>query len=139
MQPEFTRRGSIPVTTPAVPFRAQRPVVLVVSTDPDLRQASARALERDGYTVITAAHGGHAVLACLRAGHVDVLAADLSMDDLSGPALAARLRRFCPGISAVYFGNAGTAECAGILVRPFTREDLLTAVALATAVTASAS
>ena len=139
MQPEFTWRGTIPVSNPSVPFRAQRPVVLVVSTDPDLREASARALERDGYAVITAAHGGHAVLACLRAGHVDVLAADLSMEDLSGPALATRLRRFCPGISTVYFGKSGTAECAGILVRPFTRDDLLAAVALATTVTASAS
>lgn len=139
MQPEFTWRGTIPVSNPSVPFRAQRPVVLVVSTDPDLREASARALERDGYGVITAAHGGHAVLACLRAGHVDVLAADLSMEDLSGPALATRLRRICPGISTVYFGKSGTAECAGILVRPFTRDDLLAAVALATTVTASAS
>jgi CheY-like chemotaxis protein len=139
MQPDFTWRGNIPVSNPSLPFRAQRPVILVVSTDPDLRDASARALEREGYTVITAAHGGHAVLACLRAGHVDVLAADLSMEDLSGPALAARLRRFCPEMSTVYFGRTGTPECAGILVRPFTRDDLIAAVALATTITASAS
>ena len=139
MQPEVSRRGEVSSANRSVPFRAQGPVVLVVSTDPDLRQASARALEREGYTVITAAHGGHAVLACLRAGRVDVLAADLSMEDLSGPALAVRLRRFCPGISTVYFGKAGTVECAGILVRPFTRDDLLAAVALATTPTASAS
>jgi CheY-like chemotaxis protein len=138
MQPEFTGRGPIPVSNPSVPFRAQSPVVLVVSTDHDLREASARALEREGYTVITAAHGGHAVLACLRAGHVDVLAADLSMDDLSGPALAARLRRFCPGMSTVYFGQSGTAECAGILVRPFTRDDLLAAIAASIASAISA-
>ena len=138
MQPEFTWRGAIPV--PSVPFRTRRPVVLVVSTDAELREASARALDREGYTVITAAHGGHAVLACLRAGHVDVLAADLSMEDLSGPALAARLRRFCPGISTVYFGKSGTPECQGVLVRPFTRDDLLGAVALATTpLTVSAS
>ena len=139
MQPEFSRRGPIPFANPTVPFRAQRPVVLVVSTDSDLREASARALAREGYAVVTAAHGGHAVLACLRAGHVDVLAADLSMEDLSGPALAARLRRLCPGMSTVYFGKSGTAECAGVLVRPFTRDDLLAAVALATTLTASAS
>lgn len=139
MQPEFTRGGSTPLSNPSVPFRARRPVVLVVSTDPDLREAAARVLEREGYTAITAAHGGHAVLACLRAGQVDILAADLSMEDLSGPALAGRLRRFCPGMSAVYFGRAGTVECAGILVRPFTRDDLLAAVALASSSTVSAS
>lgn len=138
MQPEFIWRGTIPVADQPMPA-ARRPVVLVVSGDANLREAAARALERDGYTAMTAAHGGHAVLACLRAGHVDVLAAELSMLDLSGPALAARLRRLCPGMASVYFANAGTAECPGILVRPFTRDDLLSAVAIARGTIVSAS
>lgn len=138
MQPDFVWRGTIAVPNPSMPLAVRRPVVLVVSGDADLREAAARVLERDGYTVVTAAHGGHAVLACLKAGRVDVLAAELSMVDLSGPALAMRLRRLCPDMRAVYFGNAGTAECAGILVRPFTRDDLLAAVAMATASTVSA-
>lgn len=138
MQPDFVWRGTIPVANPSVPVTARRPVILVVTGDANLREAAARVLEREGHTVVTAAHGGHAVLACLEAGRVDVLAAELSMEDLSGPALACRLRRLCPDMRTVYFGSPGTAECAGVLVRPFTRDDLLAAVATATASTVSA-
>jgi CheY-like chemotaxis protein len=140
MQPDFVWRGSISVPNPSLPHFHARPVVLVVTADGDLRAAAARALESAGCTVITAAHAGHALLACMKTDRVDLLVAELSMDEMSGPALASRLRRLCPDMSAVYFGNAGTAECDGVLVRPFTRDDLLTAVTLATAeATASAS
>jgi CheY-like chemotaxis protein len=132
MQPDYVWRGSIPVPGSLSPLRERRPTVLVVTADADLRAAAKRALEEAGYSVITAAHAGHAVLACLEVEHVDLLVAELSMDDVSGPALAARLRRFSPEMSAVYFGNAGTAECQGVIVRPFTRDDLLSAVNLAT-------
>jgi hypothetical protein len=48
---------------------------------------------------------------------------------VSGPALAARLRRFCPSLATIYFATAGATECEGVLVRPFTRDDLLAALA----------
>lgn len=132
MQPEFIWRGSIPVPlTPAPAAEPRRPVVLVVTADADLRAAASRVLEREGYQVLTAAHSGHAVLACRSIGRVDLLAAELSMEDVSGPTLAARLRRTCPAMRTVYFANPGTHECEGVLVRPFTREDLLAALALA--------
>lgn len=139
MQADIVWRGTVPVANPSVSVAGRRPVVLVVSSDSGLRETAARALEQDGYRVVTAAHSGHAVLECLKAGRVDVLATELAMDDVSGPALAARLRRLCPGMARVYFANAGTAECAGILVRPFTREDLVATVARATSATVSAS
>jgi CheY-like chemotaxis protein len=139
MHSDYVWRRSIAVFNPSVPL-LRCPVVLVVTPDPDLRAAAARALQSTGHTVITASHAGHAVLACLKAERVDLLVAELSMEDLSGPALAARLRRFSPEMSAVYFGNAGTVECEGVIVRPFTREDLLAAVRSATAeATVSAS
>jgi CheY-like chemotaxis protein len=139
MHSDYVWRGSIGPFTPSVPL-VRCPVVLVVTPDADLRAAAARALESTGHTVVTAAHAGHAVLACLKAERVDLLVAELSMEDLSGPALAARLRRFSPEMAAVYFGNTGTVECERVIVRPFTRDDLLTAVRSATAeTTASAS
>ncbi|MBA2304256.1 MAG: response regulator [Acidobacteria bacterium] len=139
MQPQIVWRGSIPVVETPVDRRPETPVVLVVTSDADLRDVAARVLGREGYTVVTAAHAGHAVLACLKAGRVDVLVAELSMEDVSGPALAARLRRHCPEMETVYVARAGTPECEGMLVRPFTRDDLLVIVALrlaASAVTA---
>lgn len=99
--------------------------VLLVSGDDDLRAAAARVMSRAGYRVVTAAHSGHAVLACLTACRVDILATELSMDDTSGPRLAERLRRHHPGLQAVYFATGGTPECAGVLVRPFTSVELL--------------
>jgi len=56
------------------------------------------------------------------------------MDDSSGPALVRILRRHHPDVRPVYFAQAGTPECGGVLVRPFTRDELLREVeALVTA------
>ena len=108
-----------------------RGVVLFVSADSDLREVASRVLRRQGYHVLTAAHGGHAVLKCLRAPRVDVAVIEISMDDMSGPALADRLRRHNPALRAVYLAQPGTTECEGVLVRPFTRDDLLAHLASA--------
>lgn len=133
MQPQTVRRIEIPVAETPASAGAATSVVLVVTPDVGLREAAVRVLARDGYRVLAAAHAGHAVLACLQAGRVDLLAAELSMDDLPGPALAARLRRHCPTLAAVYFAKAGTPEREGVLVRPFTRDDLLAALVVAPA------
>ena len=130
MQPQIVWRGSIPVVETPVSQAPRTPVVLVVTSDADLRAASERVLSREEYAVVTAAHAGHAVLACLKAGRVDVLVAELSMEDVSGPALAARLRRHCPEMATVYVAKSGTPECEGVLVRPFTRDDLVNALGL---------
>jgi len=110
-----------------------RATVVVVTPDPNLRTIAEQVIGAAGYRVLTASHTGHALLACLKAGSVDVLAAELTMDDLSGPALADRLRRVCPEMTAVFFAEAGSRESTGVLVRPFTGEDLLAAVATARA------
>lgn len=107
-------------------------VVLIVSADANMREAAARVAVREGYRAVTAAHAGHAILACLRE-RIDVLAAELSMEEMSGPALAGKLRRHNPGLGTVYFGNAGTRECDGVLVRPFTSDDLIRALVSARA------
>ncbi len=125
MQLETVRRIAIPVANRTMADATAAPVVLVVTPDANLREVSSRVLSREGYHVLTAAHAGHAVLACLQAGHVDMLAVELSMEDVSGPALAERLRRHCPDLRAVYFAKSGTPECDGVIVRPFTRDDLL--------------
>lgn len=134
MQPIALRRVSVAVDVSSRysnGHTGEERVALLVTGDTNLREAAARALERDGYRVLTAVHAGHAVLACLQAGRVDVAAIELSMADVSGPALAERLRRHCPEMRAVYFAQGGTPECEGVLVRPFTRDDLLAEVGLA--------
>jgi CheY-like chemotaxis protein len=110
-----------------------RATVVVVTPDTNLRAIAERVIGEAGYRVYTAPHTGHALLACMKAGHVDVLAAELVMEDLSGPALAERLRRICPDLATVFFASTGPSEAPGVLVRPFTAEDLLAAVVTARA------
>ena len=99
--------------------------VLFVHGDPDLREVVARVLEREHYEVTAVAHSGHAVLLG-RTGQFDALVAELSGPDISGPTLWQQLERHCPGLAAVYLANPGTPEGVDhLLVRPFTRDDLL--------------
>lgn len=140
-----TRRITIPVRTacdrPTEPPSGPR--ILFVSGDGELRAAVERALGAAGYRVRAVAHSGHALLVC-RTAAFDVVVAELSGPDMSGPALAEQLRRHLPAISAVYLGNPGTPEgVAHVLVRPFTRDDLVRrvegALAQASPLSASAS
>lgn len=130
------RRVSIPVAGFDACEGGGRLRVLLVTADADLRAAAAHALEAAGYDVVAAAHSGHALLACMTGRHVDLLAADMAMEDLSGPALAERLRRHCPDLRSVYLAPPGTPERGGILVRPFTRDELLAAIGAAAATAA---
>lgn len=104
--------------------------VLLVTADADLREAGERVLTREGYRVRVAAHSGHAVLAGLTS-RVDVLVAELSAADISGPALAQLLRKHHPGLRVVFMANPGTPDgLEHVVVRPFTRDDLLARIAL---------
>lgn len=123
METLAVRRVLIPVAN--TPSQTERPTVLLVTGDSDLRAAAARALERHGYEVHAAAHSGHAWLKCLTAGRLDAVVTELSMDETSGPALAERLRTHHPDLPALYFAKSGTPECENVLVRPFTRDDLV--------------
>ena len=125
--------STAPVAEPPAADRGpDNVVVLIVSADADLRAAAARVVDREGYRAITAAHAGHAVLACLRE-RIDIVATELCLEEMSGPALAARVRRHSPGVATVYFASAGTHECEGVLVRPFTSDDLVGALVSARA------
>jgi CheY-like chemotaxis protein len=131
MEPLAVRRVSIPVNDTALAESNRAPRLVLVTGDPNLRAAASRCLQAAGYDVSAAAHSGHALLACLTGDPVDLLVSELSMDETSGPALAAAVRRRHPNLRTVYFANSGTPECHGLIVRPFTRDDLLREVALA--------
>lgn len=105
------------------------PRVLLVSEDAALTRSCGRALEQAGYTVTCARHSGHALLECLSGNRADILLTELSMSDGSGPALSARIRRYFPGIPALYFADAGAAFADGpVLMRPFSRDELVARV-----------
>ena len=110
---------------------APRRRVLFVNGDAELRAAVTRVLEDEDYRVHAVAHSGHALLLCRTKGF-DVVVAELSGPDVSGPSLVDQLRRHCPRLSAIFLGNPGTPEGVDhLLVRPFTRDDLLEHIQLA--------
>lgn len=128
-------RHSLDHEPAAIPSAALE--VLLVTADPDLREVGARVLTREGYRVRVAAHSGHAVLAGLLS-RVDVLVAELSAPDISGPSLAQLLRRYHPALRAVFMANTGTPEgLEHVVVRPFTRDDLLARIASTSSAPAS--
>jgi CheY-like chemotaxis protein len=123
VETRLMRRVSIPVD--AGYARGAQQTVLVVTEDADLREACSRAVASAGYRVVAAAHSGHALLAGLSGDPIDIILTELAMGEVSGPGLADRLRKHHPALRAAYFANAGTPECEGILVRPFTRDEVL--------------
>lgn len=105
--------------------------VLFVSHDADLRALAARVLERAGFDVRTAGHGGHALLACVERGTFDVLVVEQTLPEGPGRTIAARLRRHCPGLRTVLMCDhapAGETAEGVAVVRPFTADDLIDAV-----------
>ena len=103
--------------------------VLFVSHDADLCAVAARIIADIGHEVTTAAHAGHATLACAK-GDFDVLVIENQMPDESGRAIIDRIRRYCPGVQVVRLCDpVSTIVGGGIaVVRPFTADDLLDAV-----------
>jgi len=103
--------------------------VLLVSHDGNLRAAGTRALERRGFRVTAAAHGGHALLAFVERGSFDALVIEHDLPEGPGSVIAERLRRYCPDLRVVRMCDAGAAPGSGIaVVRPFTADDLIDAV-----------
>lgn len=133
MEPCAVRRVCIPVDDIQSRRENRRTTVLLVTGDSNLRAAAGRCLEEAGCRVLPAAHSGHALLAALTSSSVDLLVTELSLEEISGPALAQRIRRDHPDLHAIYLAPSGTQARGGVLVRPFTREDLLEAVATALA------
>jgi DNA-binding response OmpR family regulator len=99
--------------------------VLFVTGSADLRAVVTRVLERGGHEVTTAAHSGHALLAGLECERIDILISELQLDGVTGEWVAEALRRYHPDMRALFMANAGTAPRQGLIVRPFTRDDLL--------------
>lgn len=61
-----------------------RPRILLVEDDLFIREALAELLGDEGYTVQTAAHGGHGLAALARGPDYDLILLDLVMPEVSG-------------------------------------------------------
>jgi CheY-like chemotaxis protein len=114
---------SVPASTdPAIGARG---TVLIVTGDENFSAVASRVLRREGYGVVTASHAGHAILAALTTTHIDVIIADLHLDNMSGERLAATLRRHHPRLRSLFMTRHAALKQDGVLVHPFTRDELL--------------
>ena len=86
--------------------------ILLVEDDADLRNLAATALKRFGYTVHVAANGREAMSVAERLPGIDLLLTDIVMPQMSGTALAERLRSMQPSLK-VLFASACTEEAIG--------------------------
>jgi signal transduction histidine kinase/CheY-like chemotaxis protein len=80
--------------------------VLLVEDEDGVRTLARVALERLGYRVLAARHGGEALLLCERHPHpIHLLATDLVMPNMSGRELAERLRPLRPEMKVLYMSG----------------------------------
>ena len=129
MNPVAVRRVCIPVQ-PSIPGAETRQTlsILVAVSDPDLRAVTTRVLSNAGHRIVEARHSGHALLACLTGGRIDVLLTELRMEDGSGRALACRLRRHNPDLRCIYLSDDPADRAHDVLVRPVTADNLIDAL-----------
>lgn len=113
--------------------RGQR--VLVVEDQEALRRAVVDALDQSGYLVVAAESGSAALEHVARGWSPDLVLTDVVMPGMSGPELAARINRICPRVPVRFMsGHPGTllgndrGADTGMLPKPFSTEQLLTAV-----------
>jgi CheY-like chemotaxis protein len=116
-------------------------LVLVVDDEPLVRNVTRRSLERAGYEVITASHGGEAVERFRERGaQVSVVVMDMAMPVMGGAECFHKLRAMAPGVRVLLASGYAleqearaclAAGALGFLEKPFATKHLLEAVALA--------
>jgi len=84
----------------------ERPTVLVVDDEEDLRDIIRRMLERRGFAALVAGDGDQAVAVCREhPGAIDVLVTDLNLPGTSGGDLARQASGLRPEMGVVYISG----------------------------------
>jgi CheY-like chemotaxis protein len=124
-----------PAPTPVPPVWRGEGTILVVDDEAHIRSVAALALEKTGFTVLTAADGREAVAVFREhAETVRAIVLDLTMPHMDGAATARELRQIRPDVRIVlssgYTKEDATRqftdrELIGFLQKPYALKDLL--------------
>jgi DNA-binding response OmpR family regulator len=116
----------------------ERPTVLVVDEEEDLRDIMRRMLERRGFATLVAGDVDQALAACRdHHGPIDVLVTDLNLPGASGAELCRAVRALRPDVRVIYISglpkdiavSKGLIEEDALLVKkPFTASTLIEAL-----------
>jgi two-component system cell cycle sensor histidine kinase/response regulator CckA len=123
--------------TSAAPQRGTE-TVLIAEDDPAVRELMSSLLAANGYSVLLASNGAEALaVASATDEPIQLIVTDVVMPSLGGRALVDRLRATRPNIRVLYatgyvgdevVRRGGLDPSANLLHKPFTAEQLLTAV-----------
>jgi len=95
----------------AKPSPAGPQTILVCEDEPMVRDPLYRVLRANGFTVIAAENGKHALeVAAAHAGPIDALIADVVMPEMQGPELAKALRERHPDLRVMYMSGYAPGE-----------------------------
>jgi CheY-like chemotaxis protein len=116
----------------------ERPTVLVVDDEEDLRDIIRRMLERRGFSTLTAGDSRQAIEVCREhPGDIDVLVTDLGLPGVSGGELSHAASELRPTMRVIYISGLPReiavadgliAEDALLVKKPFTTEKLIEAL-----------
>jgi len=118
----------------------ERPTVLVVDDEEDLRDIMRRMLDRRGFDSLVAADSGQAIATCRdHVGDIDVLVTDLTLPGESGGELSRAAAVLRPRMGVVYISGLPKdiavakgliADDALLVTKPFTSDLLIEALRL---------
>jgi two-component system cell cycle sensor histidine kinase/response regulator CckA len=92
--------------------------ILVVEDEQQVRTMIARALEREGFSVLAADSGAKAIaLSRSHPGDVDLLLSDVEIRDMDGATLARELRRGSPELPVILISD-GVDPLSQVVARP---------------------
>jgi two-component system cell cycle sensor histidine kinase/response regulator CckA len=134
--PRSTHKAAVTTAAvrPAAPPRGAG-TILLVEDDESVRDFVGFVLRQQGYRVLEAEDGPHALAtAQAHAGDIDLLISDVVMPHMGGLEVAEALRQARPGLRVLHMsGYPGDAITGGgaFLPKPFSRESLLECVSQA--------
>jgi CheY-like chemotaxis protein len=80
--------------------------ILVTDDEDEQREVAKRILSRNGYTVLTASNGAHAIeLAASYGGPIDLLLTDVIMPQMQGPTVARDVKVLRPDIRVLFMSG----------------------------------
>ncbi|SRR5581483_7460459 len=117
-----------------MPPEGDKKTILVVDDEPEIRKLVSAMVQRQGYNVLTADSGAHAMtLFKKHPGEIDLLLTDVVAPGMSGPMLADKLTELQPGLKVLYMSGYDSTQVVQhyvvekghqLLVKPFTVEEL---------------
>lgn len=111
--------------------------VLLVEDEESVRRFAARALRRQGYTVLEAGNGYEALeIKAAHTGTIDLVVSDIVMPEMDGPTMLTELRKTNPELKIIFMSGYADDALSSLdsgaeftfLSKPFQLTDLVTAV-----------